>query len=224
MTFYQLFPSSARIKWILRVGDLQSLEHLPSLYPTEARCVRDAVDVRKSQFADARWCAHQALRELGISSPAPIEQGEKGMPMFPAGVTGSITHSAGLRAAVVAPQRTIASLGIDVEPARCFSDSILQHIASDSEQQQVWELQRAGLLYADRIVFSAKEAAFKAWYPIALRYLDFQEVQIDVRMNGTFVAYPLLQDAPVPFIEGKWGVAHGFIMSSAMIPTNMLAS
>lgn len=93
MLYPDLFPETTRYCYVrtdARESDLLNYEHLD---PKEQSIVSHAVDIRKSEFGDARWCAHQALRELGFTGSNPILRGERGMPLWPEGFIGSMTHT-----------------------------------------------------------------------------------------------------------------------------------
>ena len=123
-----LFPPSARVVY-LRTDDGSDLTNYRDLLPSEQAQVSGAVDVRKGEFGDARWCAHQALKELGLRSDDAILRGERGMPLWPAGCTGSLTHTEGFRAAVAAPTRYVLSMGLDAEVAEALPAGIIHQIA-----------------------------------------------------------------------------------------------
>ena len=103
-----LFPPSAKFCWmrtaVPRQGAPTDLTRYLSLHPLEQALVTHSVDKRKAEFGDARWCAHQALEALGRDSSKPILRGERGMPLWPSSVSGSLTHTDGFRAAVAAPR------------------------------------------------------------------------------------------------------------------------
>src|SRR5690349_19867240 len=86
-----------------------------TLFAEEAERVAKAVTKRRREFATVRHCARQALAELGIQ-PVALLNGERGAPKWPAGVVGSMTHCAGYRAAAVALDTVIHTIGIDAEP------------------------------------------------------------------------------------------------------------
>ena len=86
------------------------------LYPEEAVSVAKAVPKRVGEFAAGRLCARRALAEFGITG-VPLTMAPDRAPVWPESMVGSITHTRGLCAAVVAERRRFASLGIDVEVA-----------------------------------------------------------------------------------------------------------
>lgn len=212
-----LFPESARFCYVLSSPNTPDLANYDELHPLEKRLVSHSVDIRRAEFGDARWCAHRALRDIGFDSPAPILKGERGMPLWPEGTTGSLTHTEGFRAAVVAPTHSIRSLGIDAEPAEPLPDQVLGSIARPGELAQIESLREKGLVCADRLLFCAKEATYKAWFPMTQRWLDFDEAEIDLRDDGTFISYLLVRPTPVPFINGRWKVRDGYVIAATYV-------
>nr|WP_244264020.1 4'-phosphopantetheinyl transferase superfamily protein [Corynebacterium ciconiae] len=193
------------------------LSRYRGLHPLEQALVAHAVPVRQSEFGDARWCAHEALKKLGRDSGEPILRGERGVPLWPEAVAGSMTHTDGLRAAVVAPRREVQSLGLDAEPAASLPRGVLSSIARPSELPQLDELESQGIPCADRLLFCAKEATYKAWFPLTHRWLDFDQAEIDVRSDGTFISYLLARPTPVPFMMGRWEIRSGFIIAAIAV-------
>lgn len=213
----ELFPPSARYVYILTDQEGADLTNFSALDPLEQYVVAHSVGKRRAEFGDARWCAHRALQELGVSDPGPILKGERGMPLWPRGYTGSMTHTDGFRAAVVAPIAQVRSLGIDAEPAMELPDGVLNQIARPGELAQIDRLTAAGVDFADRLLFCAKEAVYKAWFPMTHRWLGFDDAEIDLREDGTFIAYLLVRPTPVPFIEGRWVRRSDYVIASTFV-------
>lgn len=193
--------------------DADALYRLAELHPLEQALVANAVARRKAEFADGRWCAHQALAlQPGMEERTwAIPKGERGMPLWPVGFCGSISHTAGFRAAVVAPTEHIASIGFDSEPRASLPEDVFAMISRPVERQQVAQLQRQGIDCADRLLFCAKEATYKVWFPLTKRWLGFEEADIDIRTDGTVYSYPLVQKSPVRCFEGRWYISEAFI-------------
>ena len=214
-----LFPAEARCVFYLTddASDAVDLTRYEHLHPDERNEVSAAVDLRKGEFGDARWCAHQALRELGVESAGAILRGERGMPLWPEGFTGSLTHTDGLRAAVAASTRHVHSMGLDAEPAEPLPEGVLHSIASATEIAMVQRLQADGYPWADRLLFCAKEATYKCWFPMTRRWLDFDEAEIELRADGTFISQLLARPAPVPLFEGRWVVRGGYVIASTYV-------
>lgn len=213
----RLFPDSAR--WVTLEVDRATLDlsRFEQLHPLEKALVAHAVDSRKAEFGDARWCGHEALKKLNRETGEPILRGQRGNPLWPAAVSGSLTHTEGLRAAVVAPRLLVRSMGLDAEVAEPLPEGVLGSISRPSERMQLERLKDNGLSCADRLLFCAKEATYKAWYPLTHRWLGFDEAEIDLREDGTFVSYLLARPSPVPFIEGRWEVKDGFVFAATAV-------
>lgn len=222
----RLFPAAARVVYMYTgtpAGE-PDLSNYEQLHPEERIVVSRSVSKRKGEFGDARWCAHEALRELGVDSVNAILKGEKGMPLWPEGYTGSLTHTEGLRVAVAAPTDALRSVGIDAEPAQPLPEGVLDQIARSPERHWVDMQKAAGNDWADRLLFCAKEATYKAWFPMTLRWLGFEDAEIDIRPDGTFTAYILVRPTPLPFIEGRWLVTRGYVCAATFVPAADLKS
>lgn len=216
MQYPALFPEAARFVY-LRTSEATDLTNYLELHPEEQGLVSQAVDKRKGEFGDARWCAHQALRELGVPPGEAILKGDSGMPLWPEGYTGSLTHTDGLRAAVAAPKTHVLSMGVDAEPAEPLPEGVIDQIARAAERHRFDMMKAEGHNWAGRLLFCAKEATYKCWFPMTRRWLGFEEAEIDLRPDGTFVSYILARPTPVQFFEGRWVVRGGYVVASAFV-------
>ncbi len=148
------------------------------LFPEEEAALGRAVEKRRREFTTARACAHQALQELGLPV-RPIPSGAHGEPRWPAGVVGSITHCRGYRACAVARAGELLAIGIDAEPNEALPVGVLEEIALPEEIG--WLRARIPGLPAlswDRLLFSAKESAYKTVFPLSGRRLGFEDAAI----------------------------------------------
>ncbi|MFE4798006.1 4'-phosphopantetheinyl transferase [Streptomyces sp. NPDC056708] len=195
------------------------------LLPEEEALVRNSIDSRRREFTTGRHCARNALARLGFPSDRPILSGEKGEPVWPDQVRGSITHCRGYRAAAVARAAGIASLGIDAEPNQQLPDGVLEAVALPREEIMTKELLRGFPgVYWDRMLFSAKESVYKTWFPLTHRSLEFDDALIEIDpVNGTFSARILPQgirdihNAPRGF-AGRWIVGNGLVVTAIAVP------
>ncbi|MFI2613095.1 4'-phosphopantetheinyl transferase [Kitasatospora sp. NPDC018619] len=189
---------------------------LPSeerLLPTEAAYIRDRSPRRRRQFATARALARQALGALG-HPPVPLLPGPGGAPRWPAGVTGSITHTDGYTACAVAGTGRLRSLGIDAEPARPLPGGVLQLVSSAAERDGLALLPEGGAPW-DTVLFSAKEAAYKAVHPLTGTWAPLAAITVAVRADGTFTARHPHQ----PVVRtGTWAVRHGTVVTALALP------
>ena len=195
------------------------------LYPAEAAVVARAVVKRRREFATVRHCARQALGRLGLP-PAPLLPGERGAPQWPAGVVGSMTHCAGYRAAAVARATTLWTLGIDAEPHDALPAGVLPLVSLAAERELLARLaaERPGVCW-DRLLFCAKEAVYKAWFPLARRWLDFEQAAITLTADGRVSARllidgPVVAGAPVTGFTGRWLVERGLAVVAVAMPVD----
>ncbi|WP_131740895.1 4'-phosphopantetheinyl transferase family protein [Actinomadura roseirufa] len=188
------------------------------LLAEEEPAVARAVDKRRREFTTVRWCARRALADLGLP-PVPIVPGERGAPRWPDGVVGSMTHCDGYRAAAVARAGDIAALGIDAEPHGPLPEGVLEAIAREEELPLLAELARTSPeTHWDRLLFCAKEAVYKAWFPVTRRWLGFEDATLVLGPDGTFTAGILVADTPFETFTGRWTAADGLITTAISVP------
>jgi 4'-phosphopantetheinyl transferase EntD len=205
---------------------VEAFEDLPGemVFPGEEDLVANAVEGRRREFVTARRCARQALAELG-HAPAAILSGPKREPQWPAGVVGSITHTAGFRAAAVALRSIFASIGIDSEQNGPLPNGIEESITVAGEPEMLAALDSAfPRTQWSRLLFSAKESIYKAWYPLTSRWLGFEDARLTIDPAGTFAAQLLIDGArtdggpPLTELRGRFLVAHGLIATAVAVP------
>ena len=150
------------------------------LFPAEEALIARAVPKRRREFVAGRVCARRALARLGCE-PMPLLAGPNREPLWPAGVVGSITHCEGFRAAVVARADDVPSIGIDAEPNGPTPDGVLDRISLPTERAWVREASRAvPPVHWDRLLFCAKEAVYKTWFPLAGAWLGFEDALVSL--------------------------------------------
>ncbi|GGJ83477.1 4'-phosphopantetheinyl transferase [Pilimelia anulata] len=189
----------------------------PTAWPAEEAQLARAVAGRQREYRTVRACARRALADLG-EPPVPLPRGEGGAPAWPAGVVGSMTHCAGFRGAAVARAAAYAAVGLDAEPAAPLPDGVADVIALPGE------LAGAPVTaHADRLLFCAKEAVYKAWYPLARRWLGFEEARVALAADGTFTAAllvegPAYRGEPLRGFTGRWAAADGLLVAAIALP------
>ena len=194
-----LFPPDVMTAW----GD--PLAPSTPLFPEEEALVARAVAKRKQEFAKGRECARSALANLGLHDVLLLSA-ESREPLWPAEVVGSITHTHGLCAAAVARSARYRSIGIDAEPAEPLTPNIARRICPDEEAESLDGFDAVERELVPRLVFCVKEAVYKCVFPIARRFLGFEDVRVELA-GETFRAR-LRVDTP-PFqaetiFEGRW--------------------
>jgi 4'-phosphopantetheinyl transferase EntD len=212
-----------------------------TLYPEEEALIANAVDKRRREFTTARACARRALARLGLP-PAPVVTGERGAPRWPPGVVGSMTHCAGYRAAALAHARHARSIGIDAEVHETLPDGVLPLVARPGEREALRALAAARPgAHWDRLLFSAKESVYKAWFPLTGRWLDFEDAEVTIVPgpgpgpgpgagpdpdpglgSGTFHARLLVSGTTadggaLTGFSGRWLVRAGLVMTAVAV-------
>jgi 4'-phosphopantetheinyl transferase EntD len=190
------------------------------LYPEERAQIARAVDKRRAEYATVRVLARKAIRRLGVAA-APIVNGEDRSPAWPDGVVGSITHTKGYCGVVAAKASDVRSLGADVEGAAAARTEIWKHICTETEHAWIVELAEADRGQVVKRFFSAKEAFYKAQYPLTRQYLGFHDVEMQLDLEGGRFEVQLQRDsgefATGARFEGRTVVGDGLVISALTI-------
>jgi 4'-phosphopantetheinyl transferase EntD len=146
---------------------------LPAL---EAASIAAAAPKRVREFTAGRNCARAALLRLGFPA-REIPVGSDRAPVFPAQVSGSITHADGYCAAAVIVRGEVDSLGIDAEASAPLDPNLASAVLSARELEAFARIERAPC-DLPKLAFSAKEAFYKAYYQQTRAWLDFHDVAL----------------------------------------------
>ncbi|TDQ53937.1 4'-phosphopantetheinyl transferase EntD [Actinomycetospora succinea] len=193
------------------------------LPPEEEPAVAKAVASRRAEFTTARGCARDALARLGAPAVA-IPVGEKRSPVWPDGVVGAITHCAGFRGAAVAWRDAVRTVGLDAEPHVALPDGVLEAVSDTGEQAVLASLGASSPdVRWDKLLFSAKESVYKAWFPLTGTWLGFEDAELVPALDGTFraslrVPGPVVDGVEVSGFEGRWVVRDGLVITAIAVP------
>ena len=191
-----------------------------TLPPAERSLIERAVEHRRREFAAGRIIARSLLAKADAATGALLSDNDR-VPMWPRSVVGSITHCRSLCAVAVASRTLSAGIGIDVEPARPLDEDLHAQILREAERGRVDALPSALRPLGGILVFSIKEAVYKAIYPERRVFLDFQQVEIVFTDEDGFVAEVLVPGASLPGhtrIHGRYRVADGHVASAVVLP------
>jgi 4'-phosphopantetheinyl transferase EntD len=140
----------------------------------EATAIASALpEIRRASGA-ARIVARELMARLGCP-PAAIRKDASGMPIWPEGLVGSLAHDDRVAVAAVGRSRDFATLGVDVEPACPLPADMLDLVVSERERVQL-----AADPLRGRLLFVAKEAVYKAVYPLDRVFLEFGDIEVDL--------------------------------------------
>jgi 4'-phosphopantetheinyl transferase EntD len=147
------------------------------------------------------------------------------MPRWPPGVVGSITHCAGYRAAAVARSGDLMAIGIDAEPDDPLPGGVLDVVSIPAERVRLRALaEEMPQVHWDRVLFSAKESVYKAWFPLTRRWLGFEEADITIgAADGTLdarflVPGPVIAGRPLAGFSGRWLARGGLVLTAVTVP------
>lgn len=161
------------------VVTLHETQLQPSLcHPEEIALLRGNVAAkRRNEFALGRCAAHLALQKSGETTFSPILQKTGREPAWPSGFAGSITHCGEWAIAAVAKTDAVNSIGIDLEDCSAILvDELVDLVCTEAERASLFGAGNAKRELA--AVFSAKEAAYKALFPIYRKFFDFHAIEL----------------------------------------------
>jgi 4'-phosphopantetheinyl transferase EntD len=160
-------------------AELARFEEAEPLFREEEAYVERAVGTRRQEYAAGRTCARRALAALGLP-PGPLPSNGDRSVRWPEQVWGSITHADGLCAAVAARRDDLAGIGIDAELRGRVAPKLWSHIASAREIAWFEEPRDAALANERAtLLFSAKEAFYKAQFCVSRSFVGFHEVEVE---------------------------------------------
>jgi 4'-phosphopantetheinyl transferase EntD len=180
------------------------------LWPQEIAAITRAVPKRRAEFAAGRAAARAAMAELG-RAPCTIPQGPDRAPLWPAGLSGSIAHCDDCCIAAVANNADYKTLGVDIEPATPLDPDLTDIICTKAERE--WLANQSDPALAAKMIFSAKEAIYKAQYPLTRKIIGFDAVTLEITGERFgVVANPALAD-----MKGAILIQDGLILSVAYV-------
>ena len=135
---------------------------------------------RNQEYLLGRLAIKDALGSLGYP-PTWIERDPlTKSPVWPEGITGSLSHSSGLALAVVGDSPPILGLGVDLEKAnRTIDLGIERHICAQDESDDLRSLHPENHAIRLLLTFSAKESLYKCFFgKIPRDLLRFKKVSL----------------------------------------------
>ncbi len=218
--------STSRISLVATQGSVDA----EVLLPPERELVRGVAAERLAEFAAGRHCARLALAALDPRlAGMPVLRDRRGAPEWPRGVVGSVTHCAGWTGAVVARSRGswlgrgVTGIGLDAEPIAPLPAGVVEVVASVEERAALARLgaERPGIPW-ETLLFCAKEATYKAWYPLTGSVVGHDAVRVELSPAGGFTAVASADDAtgrPATLkVHGRWRTGPRVVVVLGVIP------
>ncbi|MGP9788718.1 4'-phosphopantetheinyl transferase family protein [Roseinatronobacter sp. NSM] len=168
---------------------------MPRLVGDEVLAIEQVAATRAREFAAGRAAARNAMEQLG-HTPRPVLQGDDRAPIWPSGLVGSITHTSHDALAVVTDDPAILALGLDIEPATPLEPSLWPVVCTQNDMLWLAGLGPTQRGHFAKLLFSAKEAVYKAQYQLSRCLIDFHALDLLPDLgSGRFTA-TLRQDVP----------------------------
>ncbi len=200
-------------------ADAHGIGPTPRLHPDEAECIAAATGRRRREFALGRDCARRALTQLGLGSAA-IPRNTDRSPRWPTGIIGSITHTDGYVAALVARRSSYCGIGIDAERTGRITQA-MEPLIFDQVELAWLEASNAPVrAVSATVLFSAKEAYYKVWNPLMGTVLSFRDVRISID-QGAFRAWQperRAHDVWAGGVRGRFAVHGDLVLTSVCLP------
>ncbi len=192
---FGLFPDPCVYVLTSAVGDTA----LAFISEREAASIVDAVPKRRREFATARALAREGLeRFFGLHDFNLLNDKDRA-PIWPQGIAGSLSHSS-TRAWVALVDATYGTIGIDGENRDKLERSLWHLTMYDEEIAYLETLKTSIQERRALVIFSAKEALYKAQFPWTHKFVDFKAVQIRLDEDGSFQC--IFQRDIAPFQSG----------------------
>lgn len=135
--------------------------------------IRNAIAPVRRASGAARIVAKELPSKLGAPPNLDLSKSNSGAPLWPQSFVGSLAHDHEVAVALVAPSRSLRSVGVDVEPILPLPGHLLDLVATPSERRQL-----GGDLVFTRLLFCMKEAVYKATHPLDDVFLEHHDVEI----------------------------------------------
>lgn len=194
---------------------------MPRLMGDEELAVEHVTAARAREFGAGRAAARAAMELLG-HVPRPVLQGEDRAPVWPTGLQGSISHTGRDCLAVVTDAPEIAALGIDLEASTPLEPALWPEICTAAEMQWLASLGPSQRGHFAKLVFCAKEAAYKAQYQISRTLVDFHAMTLIMDLRGGQFSAQLNTDIPGfaagDFIAGRFAILSMNFVAAVELP------
>jgi 4'-phosphopantetheinyl transferase EntD len=183
------------------------------LHPEEARHAATLHPGRQPSWIAGRLALRAALAGLGAPSD-PVLADDRGAPLLPHGMIGSISHKR-LLAVGLAGRECGWTVGVDVEQRQMGKQDITRYVLTEAERAELAGLEPGARDQAVMVRFSLKESIYKAIDPHVRRFVGFHEVDVLLLPDGRAQVEPHLQRGELLDIQGWWSVAQDHVLTTA---------
>ena len=186
--------------------------------PEEA-ALPHALEVRLREFRAGRFYAKRALAKLGLPS-CTIPIGPDRAPVWPAGITGSIAHTREICVAAAGPDSLFRAIGFDIEDDQPLPKEIVARVATPAELGAREKDECPLGIDLPKLLFVAKEAFYKMWFPVTGIFLEFHDVAVEVDPDGGSVLASPVGGSGFDTMAGRFGRCDGMIFCYFDLPAD----
>ncbi|MCF6233932.1 MAG: 4'-phosphopantetheinyl transferase superfamily protein [Rhodobacteraceae bacterium] len=176
--------------------------------------------VRQKAYAAGRAAAHRAMRELGHPR-APVLMAPDRAPLWPKGLTGSISHSQTCCIAALGRLDQVAALGVDVEEDSNLDSDLLPIVCTVDERAWLSAQSKTQAGVLAKLIFSAKECTYKCQYPRSKTLFGFDTLCVTPDPESGQFEATFLSDVPhFPAgtrLHGRFAMGRGLIVTAMTI-------
>lgn len=185
--------------------------------------IQRSVAKRQTEFLAGRLCARAALLRLDGTQATPASGADRA-PVWPAHISGAISHSHGRAAALVALKRDWQGVGIDLERVLSAerAQRLVKEVLTPDERQRLATGRAEDLALLVTLTFSVKESLFKALYPLVHKRFYFEHAEVVSWTPEGQVRLRLLTDLTPEWHHGReldaqFGLQEGLLLSLVAI-------
>ncbi len=196
------------------------------LHPDEVPATATMGTLRRLEYTAGRKAAHDAMDQLYVYDQ-PVVNGLDRAPVWPNGIVGSISHTNDYCIAVAAYHQDIHAMGLDIEPKRVLDADLIHEICNRDERAWLAKQPADQQGYLARLIFSAKECAYKCQYPLTKKLFGFKALSIGINLNEATFTVTFVQ--PVGLfcmgctLRGQFYIGHGIIMTTMAVEPSVRA-
>ena len=185
--------------------------------------IQRSVAKRQTEFLAGRVCARAAMLQLDGTRAIPAI-GEDRAPVWPAHISGAITHSNGTAAAIVGLKSQWQGLGMDLENLLSTerAERLAKEILTPDELRAMAAGAAQDIALLVTLTFSVKESLFKALFPLVKKRFYFEHAQVLSWSREGHVRLRLLTDLSPEWQQGQeldaqFALYHGQLLSLVAI-------
>ncbi len=182
----------------------------------EAKLVASAIESRQREFSTGRVLARRLLRQMNVAD-FELLRDEDRVPKWPVGIVGSISHTGNLCAVAIAPESEYRGIGLDVEPDRPVGPGIEGRVCTPLEVAWLETGPTADRGQRCRMIFSIKEAVYKAFYPRLRESWGFRDVSVELDLAAQRFTAKAPPSSGSARVEGRLLRRAGWIISGIAI-------